>query len=94
MKWQRTWGQAGAGPKTMMGEVEGTEKQKSFLGTLGWEAHVQTSMATINLEPPEAMAQAMGHRELLGLEALPSSKVHVLLYRAVLVLFGAFISCS
>lgn len=29
MKWQRTWGQAGAGPKTMLGEVEGTEKQIS-----------------------------------------------------------------
>lgn len=78
----------------MMGEVEGTEKQMSFLGTLGWEAHVQTSMATISLEPPEAMAKAVGHRELLGLEALPSSKLHVLLCHAVLVLFGAFVSCS
>lgn len=86
----RSWTQDHAGGSG--GDREAN--QPYFVGTLGWEAHVQTSMATINLEPPEAMAQAMGHRELLGLEALPSSKVHVLLYRAVLVLFGAFISCS
>lgn len=86
----RSWTQDHAGGSG--GDREANEPY--FLGTLGWEAHIQTSMATISLEPPEAMAQAVGHRELLGLEALPSSKLHVLLCHAVLVLFGAFVSCS
>lgn len=86
----RSWTQDHAGGSG--GDREAN--QPCFVGTLGWEAHVPTSMATISLEPLEAIAQAMGHCKILGLEALLSSKLHVLLCHAVLVLFGAFVSRS